>query len=100
LEFYQHISEFEKSPKHRTQLAEEANKILAKYLGFGDSGMKGMIISISPSIYQELKKVIEEKSYTNHMFYKIRIEVVQLLETSFVDFKLLNIPKERRNTFV
>jgi len=100
LEFYHLITNFEKSQKTGKELSEEANHILCKYLGFGDTGMKGMIISISPSIYQELKKVFEEKNYSIRMFSKIRIEVAQLLETLFVEFKLQDKTKEKRKPFV
>jgi len=96
LEFYHLITNFEKSQKTGKELSEEANHILCKYLGFGDTGMKGMIISISPSIYQELKKVFEEKNYSIRMFSKIRIEVGQLLETLFVEFKQADKTKDKR----
>jgi len=100
LEFYQLITNFEKSEKTGKELSKEANNILSKYLGFGDTGIKGMIISISPYIYQDLQKVIEEENYSLHMFSKIRMEVAQLLETFFVEFKLQEKLKDKRKTFI
>jgi len=88
LEFYECVLNFERSSKGGKELAEEAQLILKKYLGFGDLGINGMCISISQGLYQDLKKIVDEDKYHLGMFSKVKIEVIQLLECSFTEYKI------------